>query len=254
VCSVPFGTDGDDLLMGTLLDDILCGFGGNDRLEGGDGDDVLLGGDGDDVLVGGEGADCMVGGPGIDSADTTPEDFLAEVEPPGATTPEDPNERPDGALDVYVDPNGTCFGDFPQLEVALPVHVAVPRVVAPPQLPAGQGLPAGAAQVVAASVGAPADAIGLILPRGAHIVRRGVVRLRVSCSAPVPGELVLLAGSQRIAHKRFTCTPPETTVRVPLNDAGRRLVARERRVRTRLLVLAAGRTLSGSVLLVSSRG
>ena len=88
------------------------------------------------------------------------------------------------------------------------------------------------------------------LPDGRLAVRDGMVRVPVSCSAVVSGELVLLAGSQRIAHKRFTCTPPDEKVRVRLNDAGRRLVARDDRVQARLLVLAAGPTITRQVLLV----
>lgn len=79
-----------------------------------------------------------------------------------------------------------------------------------------------------------------------------MVRVPVSCSALVPGELVLLAGSKRLAHKRFTCTPPKETVHVRLNNAGRKLVARDDRVQGRLLVLAAARTVSRQVQLVSS--
>ena len=77
------------------------------------------------------------------------------------------------------------------------------------------------------------------------------MRVPVSCSAEAAAELVLLAGSQRIAHKRFTCTPPETTVRVRLNDAGRKLVADDDRVQARVLVLAGGSTVSRQVQLVS---
>jgi hypothetical protein len=77
------------------------------------------------------------------------------------------------------------------------------------------------------------------------------VRVRVSCTASVSAELVMLAGTRRIAHRRFACLPPGRTVRVRLNVAGRRLVARDGRVRARVLVLAGGRTVAGRVLLVS---
>jgi hypothetical protein len=80
------------------------------------------------------------------------------------------------------------------------------------------------------------------------------VRVPVSCSAEAAAELFLLAGSQRIAHKRFTCTPPESTARVRLNHAGRTLVARDDHIQARLLVLAAGRTVARQVQLVSTGG
>ena len=99
--------------------------------------------------------------------------------------------------------------------------------------------------VAASSPGSGGATLGL--PDGRLAIRDDVVHVPVSCSAEVAGELVLLAGSQRIAHKRFTCTPPEKTVRVRLNAAGRKLVADDDRVEARVLVLAAGGTVSRQV-------
>jgi hypothetical protein len=269
VCSI-LGTDGDDLLTGTLMDDILCGFGGSDRLEGGDGDDVLLGGEGDDVLVGGEGDDCMVGGPGFDEADNTggrgqppaPPDAYSHQQ--NGEIPEWPEaERSDPFIEhpylvyfsegVTFDAEGRCTGAAGHAAAA--GKAVVPRG---PQAPAGlpsASAPAGAALVaVAASTSGPGGAGNALPCGGPFVVRRGVVDLCVPCSANAPAELVLVASSRRIAHKRFLCRAPGRTARVRLNGAGRRLVARERRVRARLLVLAAGGAVSSSVLLVSSRG
>jgi len=257
VCSV-FGTDGDDVRMGTPFADILCGFGGNDRLDGGEGDDVLLGGDGDDVLLGGEGTDCMVGGPGTDSADTTPGEF-AEVE-------QSADNEPTG--DVQFDAAGNCIAGvkpdspgaqgqsgheqygFAQGQVQGGIEPTRPQL--PGLAPEGSAPVAGIVSVAAS--GSRSGLADLRLPRGARAVRRGIVRLRVSCSAFAPGELVLLAGSRRIAYRRFACRPPGRTVRVRLNDAGRRFLTRDDRVRVRMLVLAGGRTVSRRVLLVTPRG
>ncbi|HEX5980030.1 MAG TPA: calcium-binding protein [Thermoleophilaceae bacterium] len=284
VCTV-FGTDGDDFLTGGLMDDIMCGFGGNDRLEGGEGDDVLLGGDGDDVLIGGPGSDCMVGGPGTDSADATLPDDAAEVEqPPDVNEPVlvDENGRCPGLPRPLPTapgggggggggpvigggggpaigggggaPVGGNFGSGPPQSgggaggAIVPGRVGTGRTFARPQLPAAL---APVATIAVATSSSSSSRVGLRLPRGARLVRRGIVRLRVSCSAFAPGELILLAGSRRIAHRRFACRPPGRTVRVPLNAAGRRLVARDDRVRVRMLLLTAGRTVSRRVLLVS---
>lgn len=241
VCSI-LGTDGDDVLTGSPFDDIICGLGGNDRLDGGDGDDVLLGGEGDDELVGGEGDDCMVGGPGSDRAENTEEEF-PEVE-------QSANIDPYGGLieqyahGITFDAAGRCTGVGSYTWVG-GGKAAVPRVVAPKVAP-----PAGA---VAASSSA-SGGLRLGLPDRRLAVRDGVVRVPVSCSAEVGAELVLLAGSRRIAHKRFTCTPPDEKVRMHLNDAGRKLVADDDRVQARVLVLAGGRTVSRQVLLVSPGG
>ena len=70
------GTEGDDLLLGTLRRDVISGLGGADQLLGLDGDDDLDGGEGDDVLHGGAGNDQLsdffgsnnlVGGSGDDA-------------------------------------------------------------------------------------------------------------------------------------------------------------------------------------------
>ncbi|MFX0547295.1 cadherin-like domain-containing protein [Roseovarius sp. S1116L3] len=69
------GTEGDDLIVGTIGrdridgqagDDNLAGLGGRDRIYGEDGDDNIAGGDGNDSLFGGDGDDLIVGGTGDD--------------------------------------------------------------------------------------------------------------------------------------------------------------------------------------------
>ncbi|KQP73787.1 hypothetical protein ASF41_18120 [Methylobacterium sp. Leaf111] len=70
-----FGTDGDDLLLGTLCADEIDGRGGNDNIDarasadiidGGAGDDHIVGGAGDDVILGGDGNDVVLAGTGAD--------------------------------------------------------------------------------------------------------------------------------------------------------------------------------------------
>jgi Ca2+-binding RTX toxin-like protein len=253
----PFGTDGDDVLVGTPLRDVLCGFAGDDQLEGGEGDDTLLGGAGDDVLIGGE---CSVGGSGTDSS----ADAGAEVE-------RNPPFVPDATFYLVLNAEGRCVGGvagqqhIPRTTPPRIVGVgggAVQEATPPGIVGVGGGAvqeaapPGGVSVVGVASVaaGSRSGGVRLGVAGGAVAVRRGVVRVRVSCSAVAPAELVLVAGSERIAHKRFTCRPPGGTVRVRLNRAGRRLVAREERVRARVLVLAAGRTVVRSVLLVRRGG
>jgi RTX calcium-binding nonapeptide repeat (4 copies) len=259
VCSI-LGTDGDDVLTGSPFDDIVCGLGGNDRLDGGDGDDVLLGGEGDDELVGRAGYDCIVGGPGTDSA-------ISFGRPGTVQTTSNYGEQPEveqpaawwsgsvhgiaWAVGVTFDAKGRCTGAVHVIGLAVSPPPPLSRPKAPSAARYGSA-PAGATPVaVRASTSGPGG-LRLGLPDGRLTVRNDVVRVPVSCSAEMAAELVLLAGSQRIAHKRFTCTPPErTTVRVRLNKAGRKLVARDDRVQARLLVMAAGRTVSRQVLLVS---
>ena len=217
VCTI-LGTDGDDVLTGGPFDDILCGLAGNDRLEGGDGDDVLVGGDGDDELVGGAGDDCMIGGRGNDRADSSDEDDL----PFGRLTPD-----------------GRCLKFQPAFTSG-----NLPRPVGtPPTIERGTG--------VAASDQTAVSDLRLSIPDGRLAVRDDKVRVPVTCSVVTPGELVLIAGSQRIARKRFTCTPPGDKVRVRLNEDGRELVADDDRVEVRVIVLAPGGTISEQVLLVS---
>ncbi|MBX9934043.1 MAG: cadherin-like domain-containing protein [Methylobacterium sp.] len=69
------GTDGDDLLLGTLCADEIDGRGGNDNIDarasadiidGGAGDDHIVGGAGDDVILGGDGNDVVFAGTGAD--------------------------------------------------------------------------------------------------------------------------------------------------------------------------------------------
>jgi RTX calcium-binding nonapeptide repeat (4 copies) len=74
----PFGTDGDDeiigsnrsdMIFGLRGDDLIAGGKGNDWLFGGRGNDALLGGDGNDRLDGGRGRDLLLGGAGRDELD-----------------------------------------------------------------------------------------------------------------------------------------------------------------------------------------
>ena len=74
-CSIT-GTDGPDVLEGTLDRDFICGGAGDDSISGLGGDDVLLGGAGADTVIGGAGndviagerdADQLRGGPGDDT-------------------------------------------------------------------------------------------------------------------------------------------------------------------------------------------
>lgn len=68
------GTNGDDILVGTVIprpgdsiNDQILGFGGDDDLSGGTGDDVLIGADGADTLDGGLGDDQLFGDEGVDA-------------------------------------------------------------------------------------------------------------------------------------------------------------------------------------------
>jgi Ca2+-binding RTX toxin-like protein len=71
-----YGGDGDDIVFGGVLadnlaggagDDIILGFGGADLIEGNSGDDTLLGGRGRDDIYGGTGNDILFGGRGQDT-------------------------------------------------------------------------------------------------------------------------------------------------------------------------------------------
>ena len=73
----------------------------------------------------------------------------------------------------------------------------------------------------------------------------------MTCRTATTAELVLVAGTRRIAHKRFTCEPPASTVRVRLNAAGRRLLARDDRLPARDVILANGTTFARRLLLVA---
>jgi hemolysin type calcium-binding protein/WD40 repeat protein len=64
-----WGTDANDLLVGTFGNDVLCGFAGNDSLLGLQGQDTLRGNEGDDWLAGGTGTDLLRGGAGDDVID-----------------------------------------------------------------------------------------------------------------------------------------------------------------------------------------
>jgi hypothetical protein len=245
------GTDGADDLTGTPGADVICGMGGNDRLDGRGGNDVLLGGAGNDVMVGGRGAgDCMVGGPGSDKA----ADNTADETPEAETTTDLAVRRDDGswvfAYGVIFAANGRCVASINVKRVAVssrPVKTEAPRPTSPTR--------AATPPTVTAATSLSAAPLRLDLPRKERLtVRRDRVRVRVTCSASTPVELVLVAGSDRIAHKRFTCTPPGTTVRVKLNAAGRKLLARDDRVEGRLLIHTPGNTQAEEVLLVGRPG
>ena len=60
------GTEGADILNGSVRGDHLLGLGGDDELNGNSGDDVLEGGSGNDNLSGGDGNDTLIGGTGND--------------------------------------------------------------------------------------------------------------------------------------------------------------------------------------------
>jgi Ca2+-binding RTX toxin-like protein len=55
-----YGTELDDVLVGSASAERIHGLGGNDYLQGNEGDDVLDGGEGSDVLIGGPGSDTYV--------------------------------------------------------------------------------------------------------------------------------------------------------------------------------------------------
>lgn len=60
------GTDGDDMLLGSMCADGIDGADGNDNIDGRAGDDVISGGKGDDHIVAGDGDDVVFGGDGDD--------------------------------------------------------------------------------------------------------------------------------------------------------------------------------------------
>ncbi|MGH8840157.1 MAG: ExeM/NucH family extracellular endonuclease [Jiangellaceae bacterium] len=66
---VIMGLGGDDVIRGANAEDVICGGAGDDTLRGENAADVLLGGFGDDVLFGGNGDDVLIGGPGTDVLD-----------------------------------------------------------------------------------------------------------------------------------------------------------------------------------------
>jgi Tol biopolymer transport system component len=61
-----FGTDGVDLLRGSVDDDLVYALAGNDRIETSYGSDRVLGGEGNDLVNGGQAPDIIMGGPGND--------------------------------------------------------------------------------------------------------------------------------------------------------------------------------------------
>jgi len=64
-----YGTDVDDVLMGSIGHDSLKGTSTDEALIGWQGSDMLRAGGGDDTLIGGRGADLLLGGEGEDTAD-----------------------------------------------------------------------------------------------------------------------------------------------------------------------------------------
>ncbi len=60
------GSDGNDILTGTLAADWITGGTGDDGIDGGDGDDILSGNGGVDIIRGGAGDDVLFGGGGDD--------------------------------------------------------------------------------------------------------------------------------------------------------------------------------------------
>ena len=60
------GTDGVDILGGTLNDDQIIGLAGNDFIASRAGDDLILAGPGDDLIVAAGGSDIVMGGAGND--------------------------------------------------------------------------------------------------------------------------------------------------------------------------------------------
>ncbi len=61
------GTDGDDVIFGSLGPDAINGGAGNDTICGHSGDDILIGGPGDDRIEGGNDNDIVQGGAGNDT-------------------------------------------------------------------------------------------------------------------------------------------------------------------------------------------
>ncbi len=61
------GSDGNDVITGTIASDVILGGGGNDKIRGGAGDDLLCGEGGYDALSGGRDNDTVVGDVGADS-------------------------------------------------------------------------------------------------------------------------------------------------------------------------------------------
>merc|ERR1711907_730430 len=60
------GTNGAEIIIGSIVNDALRGDGGDDILRAGAGDDVVYAGSGNDVLYGGNGDDVINGGYGND--------------------------------------------------------------------------------------------------------------------------------------------------------------------------------------------
>jgi Ca2+-binding RTX toxin-like protein len=66
VAGLQVGTEGNDVLKGSLAGDTIDGGAGDDRIDGGEGNDSIVGGAGNDVLAGGGGFDFIEGRDGDD--------------------------------------------------------------------------------------------------------------------------------------------------------------------------------------------
>lgn len=61
------GSNGPNVIQGTLGNDVICGMNGDDTINGGNGNDVIYGNNGSDDLFGGLGNDLIHGGNGNDT-------------------------------------------------------------------------------------------------------------------------------------------------------------------------------------------
>ena len=63
-----YGTEGNDVIDGSIFGDNIAGYGGDDVLRGLSGDDIIYAGGDDDWMDGGSGADTLYGLSGFDTA------------------------------------------------------------------------------------------------------------------------------------------------------------------------------------------
>ena len=63
-----YGTEGNDVIDGSIFGDNIAGYGGDDVLRGLSGDDTIYAGGDDDWMDGGSGADTLYGLSGFDTA------------------------------------------------------------------------------------------------------------------------------------------------------------------------------------------
>ncbi|MFZ1832670.1 MAG: calcium-binding protein [Pseudomonadales bacterium] len=103
------GTEGDDVLAGSMWNDFFDAMGGDDVLDGldgademwaGEGQDTLYGGAGDDSLLGGEGNDYLDGGVGADGMWGQNGDDIYVVDNTFDRVTEDDTEEDDGVDEV----------------------------------------------------------------------------------------------------------------------------------------------------------